>query len=72
MESSTTELIVRAKDFVAVCDALSATRTTKFAVPALPGTPLITPPAESVSPVGSVPDASVHEYGAVPPVAAKV
>ena len=58
--------------FVAVCDPLSVTRTVKFAVVAVVGIPLITPPVESDKPAGSVPDAMVHEYCGVPPLAVKV
>jgi hypothetical protein len=65
-------LIVTENAFVAVCDPLSVTRTVKFAVVAVVGVPLITPPVDSDKPAGSVPDAMVHEYWGVPPVAVKV
>jgi hypothetical protein len=65
-------LIVMENDFVAVCDPLSATRAVKLAVVAAVGIPLITPPADSVKPAGSVPDVVDHEYGGVPPVAVKL
>jgi len=41
-------------------------------VAAVVGVPEIAPAVESVKPEGSVPDASVHVYGELPPVAAKV
>src|SRR5947209_1793389 len=37
--------------------------------PGVPGVPVIAPDAEIVSPAGSWPAASDHEYGGVPPVA---
>ena len=61
-------LIVREKDFVAVCAKVSATRTVKFDKPAAVGVPLMVPPDESVTPAGSEPDSTDQEYGAVPPV----
>ena len=45
-----------------VCSGLllSVTRTVKLDVPLAVGVPEITPPLESVSPAGSVPDASTQ------------
>jgi hypothetical protein len=65
-------LIVSANDFVVVRDALSATSTEKFEVPAVAGVPLITPEEESVSPLASDPDVTDQRYGGVPPLAASV
>ena len=49
-----------------------STRMVKFEVPAVDGVPLISPPADSVSPPGNVPDRRDQAYGALPPVAANV
>jgi hypothetical protein len=59
-------------DAVCVGDALSVTETLNVAVPVLVGVPEITPPLESVSPAGRLPDASDHVYAGVPPVALNV
>jgi hypothetical protein len=40
--------------------------------PACVGLPLISPDEEMAKPAGKDPDKSDHEYGRVPPVAAKV
>ena len=53
----------------ALVDALSVTRTVKLLDPAVPGVPDIVPAAR-LKPAGSVPLATDHEYGGVPPVAA--
>jgi hypothetical protein len=63
---------VSANDFVVICDALSRTRTVKFAVPAVVGVPVITPAADNVRPAGGVPDVTDHKYGGAPPLAAKL
>jgi len=55
--------------FVAVAFTASFTCTVKDAVAAVVGVPEIAPAVESVKPTGSVPDASVHVYGEVPPLA---
>ena len=44
----------------------------KFADPALVGEPDSAPPAERLSPAGSDPLATAHEYGGVPPDAPSV
>ena len=62
-------------DFEVVCGVgeESLTRAMKGAVPATVGVPLIWPvEAFNPSPVGSDPEGIDHEYGAVPPVAARV
>jgi hypothetical protein len=62
-------------DFEVVCGVgeESLTRAVKGAVPATVGVPLIWPvEAFNPSPVGSDPEGIDHEYGAVPPVAARV
>jgi len=53
-------LIVSAKAFDAVCDALSVTLAVKFALPAVVGVPLITPAGLSASPAGSDPAVIDH------------
>ena len=55
---------------VAEADALSVTRTVKLLVPAVLGVPDMVPPAARLNPAGSVPLATVHEYGGDPPDAA--
>ena len=55
---------------VTVWDALSVARTVKVLDPAAVGVPETVPPVESVNPAGSVPLASAHVYGGVPPDAA--
>jgi hypothetical protein len=55
--------------FVAVAFAASFTRTVNDEVAAVVGVPEIAPAVDSVKPEGSVPDASVHVYGVVPPLA---
>jgi hypothetical protein len=57
---------------VAEADALSVAFTVKLAVPAAVGVPDIVPLAARVSPAGSVPPATDHVYGGVPPDALKV
>jgi len=57
-------------DAVAVADALSLTFTVKLAGPAALGVPDTVPPADKLNPAGSVPVATVHVYGGVPPAAA--
>ena len=54
---------------VTVADALSVTRTVKLLDPAVPGVPDIVPPVARLNPAGSVPLATDHEYGGVPPEA---
>src|SRR5207253_880255 len=49
--------------------ALSVTRTVKLLDPAVPGVPDMVPPAARLNPAGSVPLATVHVYGGVPPEA---
>ena len=60
--------IVIAKLRVAVIEELSVTVAVKLKLPADEGTPLITPPVESVSPAGAEPD---QRYGGTPPDAAR-
>jgi hypothetical protein len=51
---------------------LSVTRTVNIELPEVAGRPVIEPEVESVSPLGSVPDDSDHEYDGVPPDACNV
>jgi hypothetical protein len=64
----------RVKAFWAFCCGVppSVTRIVKLKEPSVVGVPLSTPPEERVNPPGNEPDATDHEYGVVPPVAAKV
>ena len=50
----------------------SVTRTVNEKLPLCVGVPEITPALESVNPGASVPEATLHAYGVVPPVAAWV
>jgi hypothetical protein len=50
----------------------SVTCTVKLDRPALVGVPLIVPPLPRLRPAGSDPEVTVHEYGVVPPEAARV
>jgi len=50
----------------------SVTCTVKLDEPALVGVPLIVPPTLKLRPAGNAPEVTVHEYGVVPPVAARV
>ena len=50
----------------------SETDTVKLEVPALLGVPEITPPDDRVSPAGRDPEAMLHTYGAIPPLADRV
>ena len=72
---ATAAAIVMLTDFEVVCGVCeeSLTRTVKEVVPAIVGVPPIWP-VEAVKPrpVGSDPEVIDHEYGAVPPVAARV
>jgi hypothetical protein len=63
---------VTLKDLVDVCLAASAALAVNDVVPGFVGVPLSTPAALSDRPAGSAPVETVHEYGAVPPVAARV
>ena len=66
-------LIVILRRFVAVCEFLSFTWTVNVLVPVAVGVPEIVPvDGPSARPTGKVPDATVQEYGVVPPVAARV
>ena len=62
--------MVRDNALVADADALSVTCTVKLLDPAVSGVPDIVPPAAArLSPDGSVPLATNHVYGGVPPEA---
>ena len=50
----------------------STTCAANVEIPACDATPLMFPFAASTSPFGSEPDAILHIYGGVPPVAARV
>ena len=65
-------LMVSDRAAVAEADALSVTRTEKLLGPAVPGVPDMVPPAARVSPAGSAPLATTHEYGGDPPDAPSV
>jgi hypothetical protein len=56
----------------AVADVASVTVTPNVAAPAVVAVPLIAPPEESERPAGREPDATAHEYGAIPPLALSV
>jgi hypothetical protein len=64
-------LIVIDRGTVAEPDALSVTFTVKVLDPVVLGVPDSMPSAERLRPAGSVPVATDHEYGGVPPEAAK-
>jgi hypothetical protein len=64
--------IVMLSDWVAVPFELSLTCTVNPAVPGALGVPLIVPPAESDSPVGSEPLLTDQTYPPLPPVAESV
>jgi hypothetical protein len=51
--------------------ALSVTFTVKLLVSGVPGVPEIVPPADRLNPAGNDPTDTVHEYGGVPPAAAR-
>jgi hypothetical protein len=59
-------------DAVCTGDPLSLTDTVNVALPAAVGVPEITPPDDSVSPPGKLPDVTVHVYPGVPPLALNV
>ena len=59
-------------DAVCAGDALSFTATVNVAVPLAVGVPEITPPLDSESPAGRLPDAIDHVYPGVPPLALSV
>src|ERR1035437_8515777 len=65
-------LMVMPSVAVAVAPAASLAWTVKVKAPAAEGIPLIDPPVASVSPAGSVPETTDHEYPPAPPVAARV
>jgi len=56
-----TGLMVSDNALVTETDALSVTRTVKLLDPAVPGVPDMVPPADRLSPDGSVPLATDHE-----------
>ena len=70
----TTELLtVSVSAFIATCDALSDSMTTKLDVPVALGVPASSPvEVFSEMPAGSTPEETDHVYGEVPPVAAAV
>ena len=51
-------------------DELSVTRTVKLLDPAVAGVPDMVPPVARLSPAGSDPLGTDHEYGGTPPEAA--
>src|SRR4029078_8696497 len=57
---------------VAEAARVSVALTVKVAVPAVVGVPDRAPVEDRVTPAGSVPEAMVHVYGPVPPVAVSV
>ena len=63
---------VMVKALEAVCAAASSTWIVEVNWPAVVGVPEMTPPEDSVRPVGNWPLTIDHEYGAVPPVACSV
>jgi hypothetical protein len=63
-------VIVSDSAAVAETDALSVTFTVKLLDPAVPGVPVIVPPADRLNPAGSDPTDTDHEYGGDPPDAA--
>jgi hypothetical protein len=67
-------LVLMEKGLVAfcTCEEESVTCTVKLDWAALVGVPLIVPLLVKLRPAGNVPDAIVHEYGLVPPVALSV
>jgi hypothetical protein len=67
--SNAAGLIVTDSGAMAEPDALSVTRTVKLLGPAVPGVPDIVPLGARFSPAGSVPLATDHKYGGVPPEA---
>jgi hypothetical protein len=73
---ATATLSVRDSDCTAVCGVgmvESVTLTAKLKVPDVVGVPEIVPlDTPSAKPAGSAPEAILHEYGVVPPAAAKV
>ena len=65
-------LTARANVLLAVAPLTSFTWAVKFEVAAVVGVPVICPVEFSVRPGGKVPVATVHDNGAVPPVAVRV
>jgi hypothetical protein len=63
---------VSVKDFVTLAPALSVTRAVKLYEPAFVGLPEITPEPARERPGGREPAVLVHEYGGVPPEAARL
>ena len=64
--------MVRLNDFVEDKLLAPVTCAVKLAVVAAVGVPLIMPVLFKLNPDGRLPEYRDHEYGAVPPVAAKV
>jgi hypothetical protein len=67
-------LVLMEKGLIAFCagEEESVACTVKLDWPALVGVPLIVPPGLKFRPAGNAPEVTVHEYGAVPPVAVSV
>jgi hypothetical protein len=76
LRGATALLSVRVRDCNAVCAVgavESVTLTAKLNVPEVVAEPEIVPlDAPRVKPAGSAPEPMLHEYGVVPPAAAKV
>ena len=68
------ELMLMENGLVAFCigEDESVTCTAKLNWPTVVGVPLIVPPLLKLRPPGNEPDASVHEYGALPPATVSV
>lgn len=58
--------------WVCAADPLSVTLIVKFEVPLAAGVPEITPPLDRVNPDGKPPEAIVHVYPGLPPLALSV
>src|SRR6266705_119821 len=65
-------VMVKALEAVCIGNALSATIAENAKVPEVVGVPLIVPSLDNAMPLGSDPDSTDQEYGAVPPVAANI
>jgi hypothetical protein len=66
------KMMVMLKELNADCAAESVTATVKLKVPVAVGVPEMTPLADRLSPVGSVPEESDQVYGGDPPLAVSV
>src|SRR6266571_4228260 len=65
-------VIVKPMEAVCIGAVVSVTTAVNTKVPEVVGVPLMVPSLDNIMPLGSDPDSTDQEYGAIPPVAANI